>query len=255
MLLWASYLCSIVLLLQYVAQPACADPVLASRVGFCKPVRLEATAEEKNRIVQCCLPALRRAVKRFKLPHVHHLRVRRPAHELANDVDYKRSDVRVSTSNAIGRHPTSFKLTRRAPTAADLRGTQAQNVNQLSEGVVFEHVRVPELMYVRFDVFLDSPTATAETDEDESAYVGTFTHLPSGVTTVTDLGQKMVHVEDDDMYRTLNIRFSTSLALKRLGVTDWNTDITVTVVPRFRPHGYGWNIKALKFDCLRQEFT
>ncbi|OAE28388.1 hypothetical protein AXG93_4027s1100 [Marchantia polymorpha subsp. ruderalis] len=94
---------------------------------------------------------------------------------------YKRSDVRVSTSNAIGRQPTSFKLTRRAPTEADLRGTQAQNVNQLSEGVVLEHVRVPELMYVRFDVFLDSPTATAETDEDESAYVGTFTHLPSGV--------------------------------------------------------------------------
>ncbi|BFI16393.1 polyphenol oxidase [Marchantia polymorpha subsp. ruderalis] len=596
-LVWASYMCSIVLVLQYLAQPACADPVLASSVGFCKPVRLEATAEEKNRSVQCCLPAPRRAIKRFKLPHVHHLRVRRPAHELANDVEYvnkynlayermnalpaddprsflrqwhthcsfckeaylqrrlntsttgyplqlhyswtflpwhrmliyfhekilgslindpdftlpfwnwdnqldatagqipqiflpyqqsnrwprqrgrhgrygkirntflyegkrrnpnhmppkvlpltfdaslekeranwthdqirhanlgqvyemvynkvsareylggpydtnsnfteavnvtvgesggseslhntahewvgmlnntaypdnedmgvftyagrdpifyshhanvdrlwnvwkalpdkitpdghrvrkdyddydfleteftfydenadmvivkvkdtlesnklgytyqpmveadslwinhkpngtkpsyKRSDVRVSTSNAIGRHPTSFKLRRHAPTAADLRGTQAQNVQQLSEGVVFEHVRVPELMYVRFDVFLDSPSATAETDEDESAYVGTFTHLPSGVTTVTDLGQKMVHVEDDDMYRTLNIRFSTSLALKRLGVTDWNTDVTVTVVPRFRPHGYGWNIKALTFSCLRQEFT
>ncbi|OAE28588.1 hypothetical protein AXG93_2175s1720 [Marchantia polymorpha subsp. ruderalis] len=110
-LLWASFMCSIVLVLQNLAQPATADPVLASSVGFCKPVRLEATQEEKDRSVQCCLPAPRRTPK------------------------------------------------------------------------------------------------------------------------------------------------STSLALKRLGVTDWNTDITVTVVPRFRPHGYGWNIKALTFDCLRQEFT
>ncbi|BBN12638.1 polyphenol oxidase [Marchantia polymorpha subsp. ruderalis] len=168
---------------------------------------------------------------------------------------YKRSEVVVSISNTIGRQPTSFKLRRRAPTAADLPGTQALNVQQLSEGVVFEHVRVPEYMYVRFDVFLDLPTATAETDEDESAYVGTFTHLPSGVMTVEDVGQKKVHVRNDDMYRTLNIRFSTSLALKALGITGWNTEITVTVVPRFRPHGYGWNIKGIKFDCLRQEFT
>ncbi|BFI16158.1 polyphenol oxidase [Marchantia polymorpha subsp. ruderalis] len=162
---------------------------------------------------------------------------------------YNSSDVRVSTSNAIGRHPTSFKVKRRAPTTADLRGTQAQNVDQLSETVVLEHVRVPELMYLTLDAFIDSPTATADTDEDSTAYVGSFTHLPSGVPAVAKLRA------DDDMYRTLNIRFSTSLALRRLGITNWTTDITVTVVPRFREHGFGSNIQAIRFDRIRQDFT
>ncbi|KAG6544144.1 hypothetical protein Mapa_014456 [Marchantia paleacea] len=82
-LLWASYLCSIVLVLQYLAQPASANPVLATSLGFCKPVRIE-----NNKTEQCCLPAPRRPPTRFKLPKVHRLRVRRPAHELANDVEY-----------------------------------------------------------------------------------------------------------------------------------------------------------------------
>ncbi|KAG6544536.1 hypothetical protein Mapa_014054 [Marchantia paleacea] len=34
-LLWASYLCSIVLVLQYLAQRGSADPILATSLGFC----------------------------------------------------------------------------------------------------------------------------------------------------------------------------------------------------------------------------
>lgn len=76
-------------------------------------------------------------------------------------LDCQFQSIRDADTSPTGPRPTTdaakliFELKRWAPTAANLRGTQVHHVQQMSEGVVLEHVRVPELMYVRFDVCLD----------------------------------------------------------------------------------------------------
>ncbi|KAG6544136.1 hypothetical protein Mapa_014448 [Marchantia paleacea] len=156
-----------------------------------------------------------------------------------------------NANNTIGSTPVCFKLKRRAPNRDDLKGTQVKHIGELSEGVLMEKVKVPEMMYVRFDVFVDFPTADIETDVDKSDYVGTFTHLPSGVMNMESVISQISAADDDVLYRELNIRFSTGIALRRLGIKDYSTDITVTIVPRFRA---GDEDKTITFANLKQEF-
>ncbi|OAE18206.1 hypothetical protein AXG93_406s1740 [Marchantia polymorpha subsp. ruderalis] len=159
-------------------------------------------------------------------------------------------EVVLNANNTIGSTPVCFKLARRPPNRDDLKGTQVKHIGELSEGLLIEKVMVPEMMYVRFDVYVDFPTANMESDVDKSDYVGSFTHLPSGVTSMKDVTAQ-VPVADEDLFRELNIRFSIGTALRRIGIKDYSTDITVTVVPKFRP---GDENKTITFANLKQEF-
>ncbi|OAE27586.1 hypothetical protein AXG93_492s1020 [Marchantia polymorpha subsp. ruderalis] len=319
---WASYLCSTVLALQYLMQSAEAEPVLGTSLfRQCRPVALA-----NNKTEDCCLPEPEREPIMFKFPEVKKMLVRRPAHELANDVEYvnkynlaykrmkelPRDDPRsflrqwhvkdtlsnaklgimyqdmseadslwinhkpkaskpsfraseqtqmsstpddypevvANANNTIGSTPVCFKLHRRAPTKADLKGTQVKHIGELSEGVVMEKVKIPEMMYVRFDVYVDFPSANLDSDMDQSDYVGTFTHLPSGVASMESVTSQ-IPVANENLYRELNVRFTTGLALRRLGIEDYSTDITVTIVPRFRDHDAN---RTITFSNLKQEF-
>ncbi|BFI36567.1 polyphenol oxidase [Marchantia polymorpha subsp. ruderalis] len=159
-------------------------------------------------------------------------------------------EVVANANNTIGNSPVCFKLHRRAPTKADLKGTQVKHIGELSEGVVMEKVKIPEMMYVRFDVYVDFPSANLDSDMDQSDYVGTFTHLPSGVASMESVTSQ-ISVANEDLYRELNVRFTTGLALRRLGIDDYSTDITVTIVPRFRDNDAN---KTITFSNLKQEF-
>ncbi|BBN15191.1 polyphenol oxidase [Marchantia polymorpha subsp. ruderalis] len=133
--------------------------------------------------------------------------------------------------NYIGTDPVSFRLDRRAPTSEDAREKGVKNVDQLQEDVVLERVKIPHLQYARFDVFINYPAANRQTRLYMSEYVGTFTHLPSGM---VDMSRSVSESssESEDNFRIVTIRYSVNAALKRLGITDYNADIVVTIVSK-----------------------
>lgn len=167
-------------------------------------------------------------------------------------MSYSSSDypeVVLDANKTICSTPVWFKLQRRPPNRDDLKGTEVQHIGELSEGVLMEKVEVPEMMYVLFDVYVDFPTANMESDVDKSDYVSKFTHLPSGVMSMKGVTSQ-VPVAAEDLYRELKSRFSPGIALRRLDNKDYNTDITVTVVPKIRS---GHEDKAITFANLKQE--
>ncbi|OAE30868.1 hypothetical protein AXG93_2615s1230 [Marchantia polymorpha subsp. ruderalis] len=153
--------------------------------------------------------------------------------------------------NYIGMDPVSFKLDRRAPTTEDCRGKGVNNVDQLQEDVVLERVKIPHLEYARFDVFINYPAANRWTHLYMSEYVGTFTHLPSGM---VDMSKSVSESssESDDKFRIVTIRYSVNAALKRLGITDYNTDIVVTVVSKGKRNSSPTT--GFTFSNLKQDF-
>ncbi|OAE19352.1 hypothetical protein AXG93_3548s1050 [Marchantia polymorpha subsp. ruderalis] len=64
-----------------------------------------------------------------------------------------------------------------------------------------------------------------------SEYVGTFTHLPSGMVDMSKSVSESSSNSDEE-FRIVTIRYSVNAALKRLGITDYNTDIVVTIVSK-----------------------
>ncbi|BBN15367.1 polyphenol oxidase [Marchantia polymorpha subsp. ruderalis] len=137
-----------------------------------------------------------------------------------------------SGNNTIGKVPASFRLERRAPTKKDLKGKGLKHTNQLQEDIVLERVRIPHSAYARFDVFINFPDANRETHLYMSEYVGTFTHLPSGMVDMSASVSQSSVTESNGMYRLFNIRYSVGQALRRLGIGDWNTDVVVTIVSK-----------------------
>ncbi|BBN15204.1 polyphenol oxidase [Marchantia polymorpha subsp. ruderalis] len=133
--------------------------------------------------------------------------------------------------NYIGTDPVSFRLDRRAPTSEDARQSGRKNVDQLQENVVLEKVKIPHSEYARFDVFINYPAANRQTHLYMSEYVGTFTHLPSGMVDMSKSVSESSSNSDDE-FRIVTIRYSVNAALKRLGITDYNTDIVVTIVSK-----------------------
>ncbi|KAG6546456.1 hypothetical protein Mapa_012004 [Marchantia paleacea] len=133
--------------------------------------------------------------------------------------------------NYIGKDPVSFKLDRRAPTSKDVREKGVKNADQLQENVLLEKVKIPHSEYARFDVFINFPAANRQTHLYMSEYVGTFTHLPSGM---VDMSKSVSESssKSDDKFRTVTIRYCVNAALKRLGITHYNTDIVVTIVSK-----------------------
>ncbi|BBN15211.1 protein MpPPO59 [Marchantia polymorpha subsp. ruderalis] len=132
--------------------------------------------------------------------------------------------------NYIGTDPISFRLDRRAPTSEDARQSGVKNVDQLQENVVLEKVKIPHSEYARFDVFINCPAANRQTHLYISEYVGTFTHLPSGM---VDMSKSVSESSSNsDEFRIVTIRYSVNAASKRLGITDYNTDIVVTIVSK-----------------------
>ncbi|OAE30866.1 hypothetical protein AXG93_2615s1210 [Marchantia polymorpha subsp. ruderalis] len=153
-----------------------------------------------------------------------------PAQEYpSNSSDYPAATP--SGYNYIGTDPVSFRLDRRAPTSEDAREKGVKNVDQLQEDVVLERVKIPHLQYARFDVFINYPAANRQTRLYMSEFVGTFTHLPSGM---VDMSRSVSESssESEDNFRIVTIRYSVNAALKRLGITDYNTDIVVTIVSK-----------------------
>ncbi|OAE30865.1 hypothetical protein AXG93_2615s1200 [Marchantia polymorpha subsp. ruderalis] len=214
---WVVYICAFVFCLQALLGTVDADPVLASSLGFCKNVTVL-----KGAPLHCCLPAPKRTPIRFRFPRIPRtllgrpiLRERKPAHIVQRDPDYVRN----------------FRLDRRAPTSEDAREKGVKNVDQLQEDVVLERVKIPHLQYARFDVFINYPAANRQTRLYMSEYVGTFTHLPSGM---VDMSRSVSESssESEDNFRIVTIRYSVNAALKRLGITDYNADIVVTIVSK-----------------------
>ncbi|BBN15194.1 polyphenol oxidase [Marchantia polymorpha subsp. ruderalis] len=152
--------------------------------------------------------------------------------------------------NYIGTDPVSFKLDRRAPTNKDCQEKGLSNVDELQENVVLEKVKIPHADYARFDMFINYPAAHRQSHLYMAEYVGTFTHLPSGM---VDMSNSVSETSSEsEKYRIVTIRYSVNAALKRLGITDYNTDIVVTIVSKGKRNSSPKS--GFEFSDLKQDF-
>ncbi|OAE19350.1 hypothetical protein AXG93_3548s1030 [Marchantia polymorpha subsp. ruderalis] len=213
----AAYICAFVFCLQALLGTVDADPVLASSLGFCKTVPVL-----KGAPLHCCLPAPKRTPIRFRFPLIPRnlagrlfLRERKPAHVVQKDPEYVR------------KYNLAYARMKALP---DTDPRSFLNQWRLQENVVLEKVKIPHSEYARFDVFINYPAANRQTHLYMSEYVGTFTHLPSGM---VDMSKAVSESSSNsDEFRIVTIRYSVNAALKRLGITDYNTDIVVTIVSK-----------------------
>ncbi|OAE19353.1 hypothetical protein AXG93_3548s1060 [Marchantia polymorpha subsp. ruderalis] len=193
----AAYICAFVFCLQALLGTVDADTILASSLGFCKTVPVL-----KGAPLHCCLPAPKRTPIRFRFPLI--------------------------PRNLARSHVSAREETRARRAEGPRSGVK--NVDQLQENVVLEKVKIPHSEYARFDVFINCPAANRQTHLYISEYVGTFTHLPSGM---VDMSKSVSESSSNsDEFRIVTIRYSVNAASKRLGITDYNTDIVVTIVSK-----------------------